>query len=102
MPPIVGCRCGPGSAGVYKLLPGSSLALVHWHRPAAVNAFQGSIQLPTYPWWSVLPHPYFQGTDSKNIYPYPMMNNLCRTVEPHSWRNVTLENEFLRVVFFRS
>ncbi len=44
-------------------------------------------------------HPYFQATDEKNIYPYPMLDNLSRTKEPRTWRTVVLENEYLRITF---
>lgn len=65
----------------------------------AVRASRGEITLPTYPWWPALKHPYFRGTDKVNIYPYPMLDNLSREKQPHTWRTVVLENEFLRVTF---
>jgi hypothetical protein len=41
--------------------------------PAAkVTARTGEITLPTYG-WAAVKHPYFRGTDGRNIYPYPMI-----------------------------
>ena len=66
---------------------------------SSVTAYEGTIQIPTYPWLPALPHPYFRGTDGNNIYPYPMMDNLDRTRETRTWRTVVLENEYLRITF---
>ncbi|MCL5098528.1 MAG: DUF5107 domain-containing protein [Candidatus Omnitrophica bacterium] len=66
---------------------------------ADVKAYEGRIKIPTYPWWPPVRHPYFRGTDGRNIYPYPMLDNLRRIQEPHLWRTVVLENEYLRVTF---
>jgi tetratricopeptide (TPR) repeat protein len=66
---------------------------------AEVKAHDGTIEIPTYPWWPAGRHPYFRGTDGRNIYPYPMFDNLKRVKEPHTWRTVVLENEYLRVTF---
>jgi tetratricopeptide (TPR) repeat protein len=67
--------------------------------PGAVQASRGHLELPTYPWLPALKHPYFRGTDGRNIYPYPMMDNLSRGKETRSYRTVVLENEYLRVTF---
>ena len=65
---------------------------------AAVKAHEGKIVIPTYP-WSAVKHPYFRGTDGRNIYPYPMLDNLSRTKEPRTYKTVVLENEYLRITF---
>ena len=75
------------------------LALTLPSAGAEVKAYRGQIELPTYPWSPAVKHPYFRGTDGRNIYPYPMLDNLSRTKEPHTWRTVVLENEYLRVTF---
>lgn len=68
--------------------------------PAAeVAAFEGEIELPTYPWDPPVRHPYFRELDGRNIYPYPMLDNLSRSKEPRRWKTVVLENEHLRVTF---
>jgi len=64
-----------------------------------VTVERGQIMIPTYPWWPAVKHPYFRGTDDKNIYPYPMLDNLSRTKQARMWRTVVLENEYLRVTF---
>ena len=66
---------------------------------AAVKAYEGQIELPTYPWLPAVRHPYFQGADGRNIYPYPMMDNLSRTAESRVWRTVVLENEYQKATF---
>jgi tetratricopeptide (TPR) repeat protein len=67
--------------------------------PGEVRASRGRIELPTYTWLPAVPHPYFRGTDGRNIYPYPMLDNLSRTKEPQTYQTVVLENEYLRVTF---
>lgn len=64
-----------------------------------VAAYTGTLDIPTYPWMPPVPHPYFRATDQKNIYPYPMLDNLARTKTPRVWKTVVLENEYLRVTF---
>jgi tetratricopeptide (TPR) repeat protein len=66
---------------------------------AQVKAYRGTRDIPTYPWWPPVRHPYFRATDERNIYPYPMLDNLQRVKENRTWRTVVLENEFLRVTF---
>jgi len=63
-----------------------------WHAPAAkVAARTGEITLPTYG-WAAVKHPYFRGTDGRNIYPYPMLDFLSRDKTnrtypaPFNWR----------------
>ncbi|MBU6401165.1 MAG: DUF5107 domain-containing protein, partial [Verrucomicrobia bacterium] len=77
-------------------------ALVFWPirlRAGGVEAHEGTLELPTYPWWPAVRHPFFRGTDGRNIYPYPMFDNLSSVKTPHTWRTVVLENECLRVTF---
>ncbi|HWI56065.1 MAG TPA: DUF5107 domain-containing protein, partial [Bacillota bacterium] len=62
-----------------------------------VKAYRGQIDIPTYPWNSTARHPYFRETDKRNIYPYPMLDQLSRTRETRAYRTVVLENEYLRV-----
>jgi len=66
---------------------------------AGVTAYEGRLLLPTYPWSPPVRHPYFKETDGRNIYPYPMMDNLSRESRVQAWRTVVLENEYLRVTF---
>jgi tetratricopeptide (TPR) repeat protein len=64
---------------------------------AEVKAHRGQLELPTYPWWPAVKHPYFRQTDKLNIYPYPMLDQLSRTKVPRTYQTVVLENEYLRV-----
>jgi len=65
---------------------------------AKVTARTGEITLPTYG-WAAVKHPYFRGTDGKNIYPYPMIDFLNRDKTNRTYRTVILENEYLRITF---
>ena len=65
---------------------------------AAVTASTGHLEIPTYP-WAAVEHPYFRGTDGKNIYPYPMLDFLSRDKTNRTYRTVVLENEYLRITF---
>ena len=69
------------------------------HSLADVTVSEGRIEIPTYPWDPPVRHPYFRATDAKNIYPYPMLDNLKREKMPRTWRTVVLENEYLRITF---
>src|SRR5689334_6990454 len=60
----------------------------------AVSAHRDSLTLPTYPWWPAVPHPYFRGTDGKNIYRYPMLDNLSREKMNRTFQTVVLENKW--------
>lgn len=64
---------------------------------AEVKAYRGQQDIPTYPWWPAVKHPYFRGTDKVNIYPYPMLDNLSREKTNRTYRTVVLENEYLRI-----
>ncbi|MBN1421881.1 MAG: DUF5107 domain-containing protein [Planctomycetes bacterium] len=66
---------------------------------AGVRAYESRIGIPTYPWDPPVPHPYFSETDGRNIYPYPMLDNLSRERTERVWKTVILENEYLRVTF---
>ncbi len=66
---------------------------------AAVRANRGTLTLPTYPWGLAVPHPQFRGTDDRNIYPYPMFDNLSREKGERTYRTVVLENDYLRITF---
>lgn len=94
------CRAPRIEIVVWALL--FSLCLCLWPPRAAlaeVTAHEGEIELPTYPWDPPVHHPCFRETDGKNIYPYPMLDNLQREKEQRVWRTVVLENEYLRVTF---
>ncbi len=64
-----------------------------------VEAYRGRLEIPTYPWWPAVQHPYFRETDKAGIYPYPMLDQLSRTRERRVYETVVLENEYLRVTF---
>ena len=68
-------------------------------RAGSVQTSRGDMELPTYPWWPAVKHPYFRATDGNNIYPYPMLDNLSRQKESRRYRTVVLENEYLRITF---
>lgn len=91
----LGSLCVPLLAAAFSvglIGPGSVQA-------AAVRASRGTLTLPTYPWEPAVPHPHFRGTDGKNIYPYPMLDNLSREKAERTYRTVVLENDYLRITF---
>ncbi|HAK97438.1 MAG TPA: hypothetical protein DCM87_21235, partial [Planctomycetes bacterium] len=87
-----GVRCGVLAAAFLSMTARAADA-------PPVAAYTGTIDIPTYPWTPPVPHPYFRATDKKNIYPYPMLDNLSRTKTARTWKTVVLENEYLRVTF---
>lgn len=91
----------PFLSNPWKAAAGAALAccLAAPAAQAEVTAVRGERVIPTYPWRAAGPHPYFRGTDHKNIYPYPMLDNLSREKTNVTYWTVVLENEFLRVTF---
>jgi len=84
-------------AGFWLLLIAIALTPFPAHA-AKVSAHTGEITLPTYG-WAAVKHPYFRGTDGRNIYPYPMLDFLSRDKTTRTYRTVVLENEYLRITF---
>ncbi len=84
----------------FRTVLAACVCLVTW--PAfgsgKVAAHTGVITLPTYG-WAAVKHPYFRGTDSMNIYPYPMLDFLSREKTNRTYQTVILENEYLRITF---
>ncbi len=71
-----------------------------------VQAWEGSLTLPTYPWQSDV-NPKFWALDdgdfsavrrSSIIYPYTMQDVLLRQKQPRTYKALFLENEYLKVV----
>lgn len=78
------------------------LALPHtlvFADPAAkpVEAWEGTIDLPTYDWEDD-PYPRFWALQDKIIYPYPMQDVISTTKENRKYKALFLENEYLKVV----
>ncbi len=64
-----------------------------------VKAYEGQVTLPTYPWQPDIPHPYFPETDGRNIYPYPMQDDLRPDRAPRIYKTVVLESDLVKLTF---
>jgi tetratricopeptide (TPR) repeat protein len=67
---------------------------------AAVRVWQDTIELPTYEEGLPDENPPFDQfvTNGRYNYPYTLRENLTDRVEPHRWRALNLENEYLKCV----
>jgi tetratricopeptide (TPR) repeat protein len=67
---------------------------------AVVRVWQDTIELPTYEEGLPDENPPFDQfvTNGRYNYPYTMRENLTNRVEPHRWRTLNLENEYLKCV----
>jgi tetratricopeptide (TPR) repeat protein len=63
----------------------------------AVRAWRGTITIPTYKFGPPDPDPSFQLNNSKNIYPYTMLDDLTDKRVPEVFQAIYLENQYLRI-----
>jgi tetratricopeptide (TPR) repeat protein len=63
----------------------------------AVRAWQGTITIPTYELGPPDPDPAFPLNNSKDIYPYTMLDNLTNTRAPETYQAIYLENQYLKI-----
>lgn len=63
----------------------------------SVRVWEGSVDIPTYPWGPLDPNPKFQAFTDLNIYPYPMEDVLNFNLENRTYKAFFLENEYLKV-----
>ena len=62
----------------------------------AVHHFEGTLTLPTYPWYDD-PHPVLEAYEGSIYYPYTRQDHIGKTSAPRTYRTLSLENEYLRV-----
>src|SRR5690242_14172255 len=62
-----------------------------------LNAWEGTITIPTYELGPPDPNPPFALVNEHPIYPYPMLDDLQDRREPKNWRAIYLENQFLKI-----
>lgn len=62
----------------------------------AVKAWEGTLELETYPWLDD-PNPVFEAYEGSIFYPYTRQDYLLKTKETRSYRALFLENEYLKV-----
>ncbi len=63
---------------------------------APVKVQESEIVIPTYPMGPQDPNPPFALVNSRDVYPYAMLDDLTNRLEPKKYRAIVLENEFLR------
>ncbi|MGH9469712.1 MAG: DUF5107 domain-containing protein, partial [Terriglobia bacterium] len=66
-------------------------------RAAAVRAWEGTIEIPTYVLGPADPNPAFPLLHKEPVYPYTMMDDLTSNREPKTYRAVYLENQYLKL-----
>ncbi|MGH9435491.1 MAG: DUF5107 domain-containing protein, partial [Terriglobia bacterium] len=64
---------------------------------AAVRAWRGSIQIPTYLLGPADPNPAFPLLNSNPVYPYTMLDSLTNQLVPKTYNAIFLENKYLKV-----
>jgi len=74
----------------------ASIAFVHGTHAEAVKAWEGTIELETYPWLDD-PNPVFDSYEGSIYYPYTRQDHLLKTKESRSYRALYLENEYLKI-----
>lgn len=74
----------------------AAIALAHGAHAEAVKAWEGIIELETYPWLDD-PNPVFDSYEGSIYYPYTRQDHLLKTKELRSYRALYLENEYLKI-----
>lgn len=65
---------------------------------ARVRAYESTLQLPTYEIRGQNPNPVFHSQYGvAHIYPYTLLDDIAPTAQPHIYRTLNLENQYLRV-----
>lgn len=76
----------------------SFLVLAVQARGAAVHAWQGTIAIPTYGLGPADPNPSFPLVNSRDVYPYTMLDNLTHVKSTKTYQALYLENEYLKII----
>jgi tetratricopeptide (TPR) repeat protein len=63
----------------------------------AVQAWRGTITIPTYELGPPDPDPAFPLNSTKGIYPYTMLDDLTNARAPETYQAIYLENQYLRI-----
>ena len=64
---------------------------------AAVRAWEGTIEIPTYLLGPQDPNPPFPLVNSHDVYPYAMLDDLTNQRAPKTYRAIYLENKYLKL-----
>lgn len=62
-----------------------------------VHVWRGTLTLPTYELGPPDPNPPFSLVNSRDVYPYPMLDNLTDKRVPKTYQALYLENRYLRI-----
>lgn len=87
-----------GTARILSALASLVLLMI----PSALNAqpvqaWRGSITIPTYELGPPDPDPAFPLNSSKDVYPYTMLDDLTDARTPKIWQAIYLENQYLKM-----
>ena len=74
----------------------AAIAFAHGVHAEAVKAWEGTLELETYPWLDD-PNPVFDAYEGSIYYPYTRQDHLLKSKEPRSYRALYLENEYLKI-----
>ena len=76
----------------------SFLVLTMHAEGAAVHAWQGPISIPTYGLGPADPNPSFPLVNSRDVYPYAMLDDLTHVKATKMYQALYLENEYLKII----
>ncbi len=74
----------------------AAITLARGANAEAVKAWEGTIELETYPWLDD-PNPVFDAYEGGIYYPYTRQDHLLKTKAPRTYRALYLENEYLKI-----
>lgn len=86
------CRCALIAGFTFALLPVSFPA-----QGQAVQAWEGTIAIPTYELGPADPNPPFPLINTNPVYPYTMLDNLTDQRALKTYRAIYLENKYLKI-----
>lgn len=84
-----------------RLLVAIAIGLLILAAPAGyadVSVSRGEITIPIYDWLPADSNPRFHEIEGQPIYPYPRLENLATVRTERTFRTITLENEYLRIL----
>jgi tetratricopeptide (TPR) repeat protein len=74
----------------------AAITFAHGVHAEAVKAWEGTLELETYPWLDD-PNPVFEPYEGSIYYPYTRQDHLLKTKELRTYRALFLENEYLKI-----
>ncbi len=81
---------------IFLALIVAAIAFAQGTHAEAVKAWEGTLELETYPWLDD-PNPVYDAYEGGIYYPYTRQDHLLKTKELRSYRALYLENEYLKI-----